>query len=120
MTDKMSKGMSEAGRESKSADWGAEEEYWRANYGTRPYVTADRGYDYYEPGYRYGTESASAYRGRSWDEVEPDLRKGWEGGRHAARSTWEDIKSSVRDAWDRITGQSSNASPRDPMKRMNE
>jgi hypothetical protein len=84
---------------------GGRDAYWRTNYASRPYVSADRGYNYYEPGYRYGTEAASRYRGRTWEDPEPDLRRGWEGSTHSVRSGWEDIKATVRDAWDRVTGR---------------
>ena len=50
-------------------DWTTESDYWRKSYRTRPYVEADRDYDYYEPAYRYGFESETQYRGRSWDDV---------------------------------------------------
>ncbi|HEU4564746.1 MAG TPA: hypothetical protein VFS05_08865 [Gemmatimonadaceae bacterium] len=103
MADKMSDKMAESSE--RIAQWSDEDRYWRDNFRSRPYVTADRGYDYYEPGYRYGYESAVHYRGRSWNDVEPELRSGWDRYEHrgTARSTWEDIKDSVRDAWNRIT-----------------
>ena len=60
------------------ADWTTESDYWRKSYRTRPYVEADRDYDYYEPAYRYGFESETQYRGRSWDDVQADLERGWD------------------------------------------
>jgi hypothetical protein len=45
-------------------DWTAEDEYWRTNYRSRPYA-GSQSYDYYQPGYRYGYESAHRYRERS-------------------------------------------------------
>ena len=30
-------------------------------------------YDFFQPGYRYGYESANRHQGRTWDEVESDL-----------------------------------------------
>lgn len=87
-------------------DWSSERGWWQENYRSRPYATADRGFEFYEPGYRYGTESATRFRGRSWDDAENDLRSGWDSyeSRGSNRSTWEEIKASVRDAWDRMTG----------------
>ncbi len=87
-----------------SGDWSTEDRYWRENYVSRPYAHADRGYDTYQPGYRYGFESANRYRGRQWNEVESDLRSGWDRYEHRGQSTWENIKDAVRDAWDRVTG----------------
>jgi hypothetical protein len=51
-------------------DWSSEESYWRSNYATRPYVSSDRGFDYYGPGYRFAaagiaTSSAASRRGRT-------------------------------------------------------
>ena len=86
-------------------DWLAEEQYWRTNWNDRPYVTADRGFDYYRPGYQYGYESANRYRGRNWNDVESDLRTGWDRFEHRGESTWEHMKDAVRDAWNRVTGK---------------
>ena|ERR1044071_3245225 len=84
-------------------DWDTEERWWRDNWSTRPYVRADRGFEYYRPGYRYGFESANRYSGRAWNDVEGDLRSGWDRFEHRAQSTWENVKDAVRDAWDRVT-----------------
>jgi hypothetical protein len=93
-------------------DWTQERSWWQENYRTRPYTTADRGFDYYEPGYRYGTEAANRHRGRSWDDAENDLRSGWDTFEGRGRSTWEEIKASVRDAWDRVTGDDNDRNRR--------
>jgi hypothetical protein len=85
--------------------WDDEDTYWRSNYRNRPYASsADREYDYYQPGYRYGYESAGRYQNRSWDEVESDLSGNWNTYEHRGNSTWEQMKDAVRDAWDRMTG----------------
>jgi hypothetical protein len=84
-------------------DWNTEDTYWRENYKSRPYAGTND-YTYYQPGYRYGYESARKYSGRNWDQVENDLRAGWDKYEHRGHSTWENIKMAVRDAWDRVTG----------------
>jgi hypothetical protein len=99
--DNLSTGTSTGG---VSSDWSSEEKYWRSTWNTRPYVTADRGYDYYRPGYQYGFESANRYRGRDWNDIENDLRSGWDRFEHRGHSTWENVKDAVRDAWHRDTG----------------
>jgi hypothetical protein len=86
------------------SDWTAEDNYWRSTFTSRPYVRADRGYEAYRPGYRYGFESATRHRGRQWDEVESELRSGWDRYEHRGQSMWENVKDAVRDAWDRVTG----------------
>jgi hypothetical protein len=87
-------------------DWTAEDEYWRNNYRSRPYADSSQTYDYWQPAYRYGYDSAQRYENRTWNDVEADLRTGWDSYEHrgTARSTWEQVKGAVRDAWDRITG----------------
>lgn len=87
------------------ADWETEDSYWRDNWQSRPYVTADRGYEFYRPAYRYGVESASLYSGRRFEDLESDLRSGWERLEGTTQSTWEGVKDAVRDAWDRVTNR---------------
>ena len=67
--DNISTGTSGSGT---SSDWTTEDQYWRKNWSKRPYATADRGYDFYRPGYQYGYEAANRYRGREWNDVESD------------------------------------------------
>lgn len=86
-------------------DWKTEDTYWRSNFQTRPYVSGDRGYDYYEPAYRYGFESGRSFRGRSWEEAEPELRSGWDRYERRGQSTWDQVKDAVRDAWHRVTNR---------------
>lgn len=88
-----------------SQDWTTEEDYWRDNWQSRPYASADRGFDYYRPAYRYGFESARTYRGRQWNDLESDLRTGWDRYEGRGQSTWENIKEAVRDAWNRVTNR---------------
>ena len=92
--------------QNKRVVWDDEDQYWRTNYRNRPYgSTADRDYEFYQPGYRYGYESANRFEGRSWDDVESDLSKNWNSYEHRGNSTWEQIKEAVRDGWDRVTGK---------------
>jgi len=87
-------------------DWTTEDEYWRSNYASRPYIGSNRDYSYWQPAYRYGYDSANQYKGRHWSDVENDLRTGWDKYPHrgTARGTWEEIKAAVRDGWDRLVG----------------
>jgi hypothetical protein len=117
MQDDMTRKMSES--DDRSGTWEDEDRYWRESFGSRPYATADRGYDYYRPAYRYGVESASRHRGRAWSEVESDLERGWAEGRGESRSTWDEIKAAVRDAWERIAGGADGAAKRKMAQEMN-
>jgi DNA ligase-1 len=96
--------MDKTGR-SSTADWTAEDDYWRTNYTNRPYVGTDRNYERWQPGYRYGWESANRYEGKDWHDVESNLRSDWDRYEHRGTSTWEQIKDAVRDGWDRIRGR---------------
>ncbi|HEX6057602.1 MAG TPA: hypothetical protein VFZ11_01200 [Gemmatimonadaceae bacterium] len=85
-------------------DWASEDDYWRNNYGSRPYARADLAYEHYQPAYRYGYESAGRLGREPWEKVEPELRAGWEVDHADDRSAWDGIKDAVKDAWDRVTG----------------
>jgi hypothetical protein len=76
--------------------------YWRVIYATRPYVRGGTAFDFYEPGYRFGYESASRYSGKTWDAVESDLERDWDNCRYRSNSQWHAVKEAVRDAWDRV------------------
>jgi hypothetical protein len=88
--------------------WTEEDAWWRENFSTRPYSTGQE-YEEFQPGYRYGYESARHHLGRTWDEAETDLRTGWDKfeGKGPGGAAWEDVKDAVKDAWHRITGQHS-------------
>src|SRR5690348_4241837 len=86
----------------RKIDWAEQDEYWRDNYGTRPYTHADRAYEYYQPAYKYGHESAFFYGDRGWDaDVEHDLGRGWDQARGDSNCTWAEVKDAVRDAYER-------------------
>ena len=78
---------------SYSGDW------FRENYSTLDGLAADRDYDHYEPGFRYGWDAAGQHRGRGWSDVEPDLERDWR-SRHTDRD-WNEYKGSVRHAFER-------------------
>jgi hypothetical protein len=86
-------------------EWGAVDAHWRESFHTRPYVHADRGYEYYQPAYRYGTVAATRHAGRQWNDVEGDLERGWNEARGESKSAWHEVKDAVRDAWDRVRGR---------------
>ncbi len=85
----------------RKIDWRTQDEFWRDNYGARPYTQADRGYEYYQPAYKYGHESAFFYGDRAWDqEVEDDLARGWEQARGDSNCSWAEVKEAVKDAYE--------------------
>jgi len=81
-----------------------EDAYWRENYSTRPYATADRGYEYYQPAYRYGWESRAKHGNKDFDSVAGDLQKGWDKARGSSPMEWGEARTAVSDAWHRPSG----------------
>src|SRR5829696_9807850 len=77
-----------------------EDEYWRQNYTSRPYIDQGADYEAYRPAYRYGWESYDRYAGRSFDDVEPQLSTEWENRNNPLG--WQEARGAVRDAWDRV------------------
>lgn len=88
-------------------DWETEDLFWRDQYKNRPYGI-EKGYDYWQPAYRYGFESAQRYQdqNKTWSDVEGELRSGWDRyERRDPQSTWGQVKDAVRDAWNRVMGR---------------
>lgn len=79
-----------------------EDSYWRDNYSARSYAQADRGYDFYQPAYRYGWESKAKYKGKQYNDVERDLEQGWDGFKGSSKMTWNDARQATKDAWHRV------------------
>ena len=82
-------------------DPAVEDEYWRTNYRTRPYVTPGADYSTYRDAYRYGWESRVNRRG-TWDDAQSDLERGWDKAKANSRLAWSDAKDAVRDGWHRV------------------
>jgi hypothetical protein len=79
-----------------------EEEHWRQNYRSRPYVESGLDYDtHYLPAYRYGWEAQRLFPGRSFDEIEPELERDWLCRRLSSTLDWEQARHATRDAWER-------------------
>lgn len=86
--------------------WSTENAYWQLAFPSRPYATADLGYEYYRPAFHYGYDAAARYRGKRWSEVELELARGWDEYEHREGSParWEQIQDAVHDAWDHVNG----------------
>ena len=80
-----------------------EDDYWRRNYASRPYVTPGATYETYRAAYQFGWESFRRYRGRPFDDVEGDLRREWE--RTDREMSWETARGAARDSWHRVGEQ---------------
>lgn len=79
-----------------------EAEYWKGAHTSRSYYDKNHTWDDYEPAYRYGWESRTQHRDRTWDNnLESDLERGWNTAKGKSAMTWDKAKNAVRDAWDR-------------------
>jgi uncharacterized protein YjbJ (UPF0337 family) len=78
--------------------------YWQKEHSTRSYARKDQPYEYYEPAYRYGWESASRpeFTNRSFESVEPDLERGWGTYRGPSTTEWRDVRDATRESYERI------------------
>lgn len=94
-----------------------ENEYWRDNYASRPYVTTGAKYEEYEPAYRYGWESRAKYPERSFDEAHSDLSSGWQKFKGKSELEWDKAKLATRDAWNRVEDKFPGRSHADDMRR---
>ena len=90
-----------------------EDDYWRTNYSSRPYVTTSTTYEDYRPAYRMGYERYPEYHGRTFDEVEPEFERDWGSRRGDSRLSWHEAKHATRDAFDRARDSIERAMPGD-------
>ncbi|HUG72474.1 MAG TPA: hypothetical protein VMK82_03515 [Steroidobacteraceae bacterium] len=97
----------------KAIDPAAEDAYWRQNFGRRAYVGGTRSYDDYGPAYKYGVDSYSRNKGRSFDEAESDLSREWGAARGRSSLDWDSAKHATRDAWGRLSNTVERAVPGD-------
>ena len=88
-----------------TGEWNRDRPWWRDNYSTRPYASADCGFDAYEPAYLFSYHSLTRYHGRRWDQVESNLRSDWQHFEGRGQAKWESVKDAVRDAWENITSK---------------
>jgi bacterioferritin (cytochrome b1) len=80
----------------------SEDEHWRTNYASRPYVTSGSTYDDYGPAYKLGYERYPEYHGKSFDEAESNLERDWDSQRGRSRLQWNEAKHATRDAYERV------------------
>lgn len=80
-----------------------EDNHWRENYSSRPYVEQGATYEEYQYAYRVGYEGYDRYgnTGRNYSDVEPDLQSYYETTNQQGKLTWDKAKYAVRDAWDK-------------------
>jgi len=91
----------------------AEGDYWRENYRRRPYYRAEKPYERFEPGYRFGWESAAdlEFQDRDFTDVEAELAGRWQARRAPGAPGWIDVREPARDAWDRVRRRRESRKP---------
>ena len=87
----------------------AEDDHWRNNYTSRPYVEKGATYEEYQYAYRIGYEGYEryGYPGQDFGEVESQLQRDYEINQMGTL-TWAKAKYAVKDAWDRISASTNN------------
>jgi hypothetical protein len=98
----------------ETLDPSVEDEYWRHNYASRPYVEPSHSYEDYRPAYRTGYEGYSTYssQGLTYAEAEPHLRERYEQQSAPSRLGWDKAKYASQDAWERLEYGTSSDHPR--------
>lgn len=89
---------------SETLDPTLEDEYWRHNYGSRPYTDASHSYEDYSLAYRVGYEGHQTYatQGLSFEAAEPQLRARYEQQNTHSPIRWDRARYPAEDAWNRI------------------
>lgn len=85
-------------------DWTDHKVYWQSHWHTRPYASADLGFEHYEPAYRYGYQAGRLSRGKSWENISIELRAGWDTYQDRGKTRWENMEQAVQDGWRRAAG----------------
>jgi hypothetical protein len=80
-----------------------EEDFWRTQYRSRPYVTYGGKVDDYLPAYRYGIDASIQFAGRSFSEVEAMLESNWLRARGKSSLRWSKAKLAAEDSWIRMS-----------------
>jgi hypothetical protein len=91
-----------------------ENEFWRTNWQTRPYIDQRLSFDRdYAPAYRHGVDAYVRYPERHFDEIETHLSEGWREARGESGLEWESARPAARDAWERVKDRVERAVPGD-------
>lgn len=76
--------------------------HFESSYRDRPYYSAERDWNDYQPAYQYGYDTYSAYRGQRFDDIEDQLQRDWDTTRGSSRLAWGEARDAVRDGWHHI------------------
>ena len=79
-----------------------EEDFWRTQYRSRPYVTYGGKVDDYLPAYCYGIDASVQFPDRTFADVEAMLEKNWLRARGKSSLRWDKAKLAAEDSWTRM------------------
>jgi len=79
-----------------------EENFWRTQYRSRPYVTYGGRVDDYLPAYRYGIDASLQFPDRSFSDMEETLSRNWPRARGTSSLKWTKARLAVQDSWARM------------------
>ena len=80
-----------------------EENFWRTQYRSRPYVTYGGRVDDYLPAYRYGIDASLQFPDRSFSDLEETLSRNWLRARGRSSLKWAKAKLAAEDSWNRMS-----------------
>ena len=79
-----------------------EENFWRTQYRSRPYVTYGGRVDDYLPAYRYGIDARVQFPDRLFSDIEETLSRNWNRARGRSSLKWTKARLAVQDSWTRM------------------
>lgn len=79
-----------------------ENEYWRSEHQSRPYVKEEFDFDRdYSAAYGFGLQAREQYGNRGFEASENELREGWDRVRGDSRLEWNEARPAIRDSYER-------------------
>ena len=85
-----------------------EENFWRTQYRSRPYVTYGGRVDDYLPAYRYGIDASLQFPDRSFSDIEEILSRNWNRAKGKSSLKWTKARLAVQDSWARTNQIAAN------------
>jgi hypothetical protein len=80
-----------------------EEDFWRTQYRSRPYVTYGGKVDDYLPAYRYGIDAVLQFPDRTFADLLETLERNWPRARGRSSLKWPKARLAAEDSWNRMT-----------------
>jgi hypothetical protein len=85
-------------------DASREDEHWRENHASRPYIEPGKTYDDYAPAYKTGYEAFDRHAdsGKTFEEIEPELQSEYIKTHGNMGLSWDKAKPAAQDAYLRL------------------